>query len=42
MGTIYLLHFSTPYRHAKYYIGWTKDLEARLQEHRAGRGARLI
>jgi predicted GIY-YIG superfamily endonuclease len=21
---------------------WTKDLESRLQEHRAGRGARLI
>ena len=42
MGTIYLLHFSTPYRHAKHYIGWTKDLESRLQEHRAGRAARLI
>lgn len=41
-GTIYLLHFSRRYRHAGHYTGWTTDLDARLAEHRAGRGARLI
>jgi hypothetical protein len=41
-GVVYLVHFSEPYRHARHYTGWTVDLEARLAEHRAGRGARLL
>lgn len=41
-GTIYLLHFDQPYKHAKHYLGWTTDLEARLTAHRAGNGARLM
>ncbi|WP_433734908.1 hypothetical protein ACQP0C_41690 (plasmid) [Nocardia sp. CA-129566] len=41
-GTVYLLHFKRPYRHARHYTGWTTDLDARLAEHRAGRGARLL
>lgn len=41
-GTIYLLHFDRPYKHAKHYTGWTADLEARLAQHRAGNSARLI
>jgi predicted GIY-YIG superfamily endonuclease len=41
-GTVYLLHFSEPYKHARHYTGWTADLTARLADHRAGRGARLI
>lgn len=41
-GTVYLLHFTRPYRHARHYIGWTADLPARLSEHAAGRGARLL
>lgn len=41
-GTIYLLHFDRPYRHAGHYSGWTTDLAARLAEHAAGRGARLL
>ncbi len=41
-GTVYLLHFARPYRHARHYAGWTHDLAARLDEHRAGRGARLL
>lgn len=36
VGTIYLLHFAEPYRHAQHYIGWTLDLEHRLHEHRTG------
>lgn len=43
-GTIYLLHFERPYRHARHYIGWTKKncLNARLDHHRAGSGSRLM
>ena len=41
-GTVYLLHFTEPYKHAKHYMGWTEDLAARLAEHTAGRGARLV
>ena len=41
-GVVYLVHFSEPYRHARHYTGWTVDLDARLAEHKAGRGARLL
>ena len=49
-GTVYLLHFERPYgppgapvgSTAKHYIGWAADLEGRLAEHCAGRGARLL
>jgi predicted GIY-YIG superfamily endonuclease len=41
-GTVYLIHFDTPYRHARHYIGWTHDLDARIQAHHRGHGARLI
>ena len=41
-GTVYLLHFEKPYKQARHYTGWTSDLPARLEEHRKGRGARLM
>ncbi len=41
-GTVYMVHFDTPYRHARHYTGWTRDLDARLETHREGRGARLM
>jgi predicted GIY-YIG superfamily endonuclease len=41
-GTVYLLHFDQPYRHARHYIGWTSDLGGRLADHDRGRGARLL
>ena len=41
-GVIYLLHFSTPYHHAKHYVGFTTDLPARLDAHQRGAGARLL
>src|SRR5689334_5353892 len=41
-GTVYLLHFDCPYAHARHYTGWTTDLVARLAEHAAGHGARLL
>lgn len=43
-GTVYLLHFSERIsdRHTtQHYIGWAESVEARLSDHRAGRGARL-
>jgi predicted GIY-YIG superfamily endonuclease len=41
-NTVYLLHFDRPYRHARHYLGSTSDLRARLDQHRAGQGARLM
>lgn len=41
-GCIYLIHFRERYRHAGHYTGWTSDLDSRLAEHAAGRGARLL
>lgn len=43
MGTVYLLHFVSPYWHARHYLGFTnKPLEQRLAAHRAGKGANLL
>lgn len=39
---VYLIHFDEPYYHARHYLGYTADLEARIRAHRLGRGARLI
>jgi predicted GIY-YIG superfamily endonuclease len=45
-GTVYLLHFSAPIgtdkQRAQHYIGWAEDLSVRLDEHLAGRGARIV
>lgn len=42
-GTVYLLHFERPYKHARHYIGWTTgDVTRRLRQHRNGTGARLL
>jgi predicted GIY-YIG superfamily endonuclease len=41
-GTVYLIHFDTPYNHARHYTGWTSNLPERLEAHRHGRGARLM
>ena len=41
-GTVYLLHFAHPYRHARHYLGYAEHLERRLACHRAGNGARLL
>lgn len=42
MGTVYLLHFDRPYRHARHYLGYTDDLPARIERHLAGNGGRLL
>jgi predicted GIY-YIG superfamily endonuclease len=44
-GTIYLLHFDRPVPRgspSRHYIGYTTDLDARLADHAAGCGARLL
>jgi hypothetical protein len=49
VGVIYLIHFDqsigdlhNPRGFASHYTGWTLDLPARLVDHAAGRGARLM
>ncbi len=42
IGTIYLLHFSEPYKHAKHYLGFSEDITMRLDAHSKGQGARLV
>jgi predicted GIY-YIG superfamily endonuclease len=42
IGTVYLLHFDRPYRHALHYVGWTRNLEQRIKQHRAGRFSVLM
>lgn len=41
-GTIYLLHFDPPYRHAKHYLGWTNREQVRYKAHLNGKGSRLV
>ena len=42
VGVIYMLHFSEPFGHAKHYVGWAANLEARLAYHGTNGGARLL
>ncbi|CAK0757595.1 hypothetical protein CCP1ISM_7520002 [Azospirillaceae bacterium] len=41
---IYLIHFDTPYKHARHYLGFCQDggLEARIAKHARGAGAKLM
>lgn len=41
-GTIYLIHFDRPYKHAQHYLGWAKQLSARIAHHQDGTGANLL
>jgi hypothetical protein len=45
-GTVYLLHLSQPYGHARHYTGYAgngaRGLARRLAEHGTARGARLL
>lgn len=42
-GTIYLLHFDGPYKHAGHYLGWTAGAVGdRVDDHLAGRGSPLV
>lgn len=41
-GTIYLIHFDEKLCHAQHYIGFTTNLDKRLELHRKSRGAKII
>lgn len=38
----YLLHFQRFYHHARHYLVYSDDLDARVAAHRAGRGSPLV
>lgn len=40
--TVYLIHFDTPYKHARHYLGYAEDLAERIERHRKGNGSRLM
>ena len=40
--TVYLIHFDQPLSHAQHYLGYARSVSARLAEHRAGDGARIM
>ena len=46
VGTVYLLHFEPPYRHAGHYVGFVEGGRAavrdRLERHLSGNGSRLV
>jgi hypothetical protein len=42
IGTVYLLHFSRPYCHARHYLGFSTRLQKRIKEHLDGRGSPLV
>jgi hypothetical protein len=41
MEGVYLLHFDKPYLQARHYIGYSDDMERRIEAHRDGYGAKL-
>ena len=40
--TVYLIHFDAKLCHAQHYLGSADNVEARLECHRKGNGARLM
>jgi predicted GIY-YIG superfamily endonuclease len=42
LGYVYVIHFDIPYKHAKHYMGFTKNVPLRMLRHQAGRGATLM
>ena len=42
MSGCYLIHFDTPYKHARHYIGYSDNIPARIEQHRKCCGARLM
>ena len=36
-AVVYLLHFDRPYQGSmRHYVGWTRNLDKRIEQHRAG------
>lgn len=32
-GFVYVVHFERPYKHARHYLGWTRELKQRFYRH---------
>ena len=41
LSGVYLIHFHSPFGHARHYLGWSSDIPQRIAKHIAGEGARL-
>lgn len=39
---VYILHYDKPLKHARHYVGATRDLEARMEKHRQGHSTARI
>lgn len=39
--SVYLIHFSSPLKHARHYIGWSNFIKQRIRHHRAGTGSKI-
>lgn len=39
---VYIIHFERPFKHARHYVGFAKHVQARIDHHRNGTGARLM
>ena len=39
---VYLIHLDTPLKHAQHYVGFSDNVDVRLERHRQGRGARFL
>lgn len=42
MCCVYLICLERPYKHARHYVGFAKQLERRLAHHAADTGARFL
>ncbi len=42
VGTIYLIHFERPFKHAQHYMGFSQNLPQRLNQHKKGCGSKLM
>jgi predicted GIY-YIG superfamily endonuclease len=42
MRGVYLIHFNTPYKHAKHYLGYSQNIGERIIQHELNQGARLM
>lgn len=44
MGTVYLIHFKQPFKHARHYLGWCDggNLAKRVKRHKQGNGSKLM
>lgn len=42
IGTVYIVKLERNLAHARYYVGWTRNLEGRMFYHRNKLGSRML